>query len=325
MKAKKILCSVLAIILATGALSISVFAEEKKEMSVTVRIEGISENLYYDTVEIPYTGESLTVQNALMYVDEQSDDITITGVESGWITAVNNDVQGSFDSWDGWLYMVNGVSPYDTVDTYKLSNGDSVVLYYGDPYGVGMQYPEVDDSKIDEGILTFISQDTIYDADYNSTVVTNPVVNAHVEFGINDNETIMLITDENGSVTIDKSYLTAGKHTVAINKENENGVLVLRFAPDFTITVPAMSDESGVENSESSQENSNESSIDENSQTKSTSETNTESSVTEPTSTETPSEKALSTGDSSALTVMVLTTAAAFAVILMTRKRYNEK
>ena len=40
-------------------------------MSVTVRIEGINKNLYYDTVEVPYTGDNLTVQNALMYVDEK--------------------------------------------------------------------------------------------------------------------------------------------------------------------------------------------------------------------------------------------------------------
>lgn len=325
MKAKKILCSVLAGAVAVSALSISAFAEEEKEMSVTVRIEGISENLYYDTVDVPYMGESLTVQDALMYVDEQSDDITITGVESGWITAVNNDVQGSFGGWDGWLYMVNGVSPYDTVDTYKLSDGDSVVLYYGDPYGVGMQYPEIDTSKIDEGILTFISQDTIYDADYNSTVVTNPVVNSEVEWST-ENDSVIYTTDENGSIDIDDEYLTEGNHSVSISKVSENGTpLVLRLAPDFTVAVPVKAGESSVE---PSQESSNESSIDENSQTESSNETSIESSVNEPTSTattETPSGKAPSTGDSSALTVIALTATAAFAVILMTRKRYDEK
>lgn len=325
MKAKKILCSVLAGTLAVSALSISAFAEEEKQMSVTVRIEGISENLYYDTVDIPYTGENLTVQNALMYVDEQNDDITITNIENGWITAVNDDVQGKFGGWDGWLYMVNGVSPYDTVDTYKLSDGDSIVLYYGDPYGVGMQYPEIDDSKIDEGILTFTSQDTIYDADYNPTVVTNPVVDAKVEWNT-ESGSVSYTTDENGSIDIDEQYLTEGKHSVSISKVGENGIpLVLRFAPDFTVAVPARAGESSVE---ASQESSIEESKVESSQTESKSETSIESSVNEPTSTtnaETQNGKAPSTGDSSALAVIALSSAMAFAVILMTRKRYNEK
>ena len=160
MKFKRILCSALAAALAVSSYSISAFADDEKQMSVTVRIEGINKNLYYDTVEVPYTGDNLTVQNALMYVDEKNDDITISGVESGWITAVNDDMQATFGGWDGWLYTVNGVSPTDTVNNYNLSEGDSVVLYYGDPYGVGMQYPEVDASKISEGILTFTSQDT---------------------------------------------------------------------------------------------------------------------------------------------------------------------
>lgn len=315
MKAKKILSFLLAGAIAVSVFSIPVFAKEEKKMSITVRIEGISENLYYDTLDIPYTTDNLTVQNALMYADKQSDDITITGADSSYITAVNDDTQGTFGGWDGWLYTVNGVSPYDAIDAYKLSDGDNIVLYYGDPYGVGMQYPELDTSKIDDGILTFTSQDTIYDADYNPTVVTNPVANANIEFGINDNETIMLTTDENGSVIINKGHLTKGRHTIAINKESENGIpLVLRFAPDFAIEIPVISDESNV--IESSKPTS---------KIESTPEEIKESSVNKPTSAETSSDKTPSTGDSSALTVIALTSAISSALILMTRKKKHEK
>lgn len=323
MKAKKILCSALAATLAVSSFSTFAFADEEKQMSVTVRIEGINKNLYYDTVEVPYTGDNLTVQNALMYVDERNDDITITGVESGWITAVNDDKQATFGGWDGWLYTVNGVSPTDTVNNYKLSDGDSVVLYYGDPYGVGMQYPEVDASKISEGILTFTSQDTTYDADYNPIISTNPVKDATIEWGT-DGGTVSYKTDENGSINIEDKYLTEGNHSLAISKLSENGIpLVLRLAPDYEINVPEKSNESSVESSEVSQESSVESSTTESSK----SEVSTESSA-EPTSTvSTTSQdgKAPSTGDSSAMTVVALTTAMAFAVILMTRKRNNEK
>ena len=313
MKAKKILCSALAGVIAAGAFSISAFADNEKQMSVTVRIEGISKNLYYNTVDIPYTGENLTVQNALMYVDQQSDDITITGVENGWITAVNDEKQASFGGWDGWLYTVNGVSPTDTVNDHMLSDGDSVVLYYGDPYGVGMQYPEIDTSKITDGILTFTSKDTSYDADYNPTVVTNPVKDAKVELGTEDGS-VSYTTDENGSINIDDKYLTEGNHSISISKVSENGLpLVLRFAPDRTVAFPSKPQEPSSESSESSNESSKPESISQ------------ESTKPSESSTVSQNGKVPSTGDSSALTVVVLTASAAFAVILTARKRNHEK
>lgn len=313
MKAKKILCSALAGVIAAGVFSISAFADNEKQMSVTVRIEGISKNLYYNTVDIPYTGENLTVQNALMYVDQQSDDITITGVENGWITAVNDEKQASFGGWDGWLYTVNGVSPTDTVNDHMLSDGDSVVLYYGDPYGVGMQYPEIDTSKITDGILTFTSKDTSYDADYNPTVVTNPVKDAKVELGTEDGS-ISYTTDENGSINIDDKYLTEGNHSISISKVSENGLpLVLRFAPDRTVAFPSKPQEPSSESSESSNESSKPESISQ------------ESTKPSESSTVYQNGKVPSTGDSSALTVVILTASAAFAVILTARKRNHEK
>lgn len=313
MKAKKILCSALAGVIATGVFSISAFADNEKQMSVTVRIEGISKNLYYNTVDIPYTGENLTVQNALMYVDQQSDDITITGVENGWITAVNDEKQASFGGWDGWLYTVNGVSPTDTVNDHMLSDGDSIVLYYGDPYGIGMQYPEIDTSKITDGILTFTSKDTSYDADYNPTVVTNPVKDAKVELGTEDGS-ISYTTDENGSINIDDKYLTEGNHSISISKVSENGLpLVLRFAPDRTVAFPSKPQKPSNESSESSNESSKPESISQES--------------TKPSEPSAVSQdgKVPSTGDSSALTVVILTASAAFAVILTARKRNHEK
>lgn len=313
MKAKKILCSALAGVIAAGVFSISAFADNEKQMSVTVRIEGISKNLYYNTVDIPYTGENLTVQNALMYVDQQSDDITITGVENGWITAVNDEKQASFGGWDGWLYTVNGISPTDTVNDHMLSDGDSVVLYYGDPYGVGMQYPEIDTSKITDGILTFTSKDTSYDADYNPTVVTNPVKDAKVELGT-EYGSVSYTTDENGSINIDDKYLTEGNHSISISKVSENGLpLVLRFAPDRTVAFPSNPQEPSSESSESSNESSKPESISQ------------ESTKPSESSTVSQNGKVPSTGDSSALTVVILTASAAFAVILTARKRNHEK
>lgn len=236
-KAGKILCSILAAAVAAGTLSVSAFAADEKEMQITLRIEGIKENLFYNTAVVPYSTESLTVQDALMYFDEQSDDITITGIENGWITAVNNDVQGTFGGWDGWLYRVNGIEPNDAVSGYNLSDGDSIVLYYSDPYGAGMQYPTVDRSKISEGILTFTSEDTVYDPDYNPTTVVNPVADMTVTWSY-DGGTVDYITDNNGSVKIDDKYMTEGSHGVSTNKVSDEGMpLVLRLEPDYSVEI----------------------------------------------------------------------------------------
>lgn len=238
-KAGKILCSVLAAAVAAGTLSVSAFAADEKEMQITLRIEGIKENLFYNTAVVPYSTESLTVQDALMYFDEQSDDITITGVENGWITAVNNDVQGTFGGWDGWLYRVNGIEPNDAVSGYNLSDGDSIVLYYGDPYGAGMQYPTVDRSKISEGVLTFTSEDTVYDSNYDPTTVVNPVADMTVTWSY-DGGTVDYITDDNGSVKIDDKYITEGSHGVAAEKVSDEGMpLILRLEPDYSVEITA--------------------------------------------------------------------------------------
>lgn len=252
MKAKKILCSTLAASFAIGAISISAFAETEKTMSVTLRIEGINQNLYYDTVDVPYISDNLTVQNALKYIDDQNDSIAITDLDSGWITTVNDDTQGAFGGWDGWLYTVNGISPSDTIDGYNLSDGDNIVLYYGDPYGVGMQYPVADESRISEGILTFKSEDTTYDADYNPSVSVNPVSGATVTWNC-DGDFVEYVTDENGSIKIDSKYLTEGSHSVAINKVSDNGIpLVLRLSPDYSVYVnEAQSSDESTSKSES--------------------------------------------------------------------------
>ena len=213
-----------------------VVPEKTATMTVKLRIEGINENLFYDDVTVPCTSEHLTVQDLIIYADEQNDGLTVVGATgaSPYITNVNGDVAGTFNGWDGWLYTVNGEEPSVGINGYELTEGDSVILYFGDPYGVGMQYPKVDLSEINKRIIKFTSTDTTYDLDWNPVVVENPVAGATVTF-----EGQTYITDAEGKITIERSLLTEGAHAVQIDKKAEAGLpLVLRFAPDFTIDIP---------------------------------------------------------------------------------------
>ena len=233
-----LIISIMAMLGAAGG--IAVYAEETKEnkMEVTVRIEGTVGNVFFKTLEIPY-GDKLTVQDALKYVDDQEDSLTITGTDTAYITDINGEAAGKFGGWDGWLYLVNGEDKAVGIDACTLKDKDEVVLYYGDPFGVGMQFPQTDISKIKDGIIKFTSKDTTYDENFNPTVTENPVKGAKVIWHY-DSKTAEYTTDDNGEIKIVKEHLTAGDHIMQIEKFDESGLsLALRFAPDYSVNVPA--------------------------------------------------------------------------------------
>ena len=238
-KIKRIFAVLLALAIVTAAMPMAAFAGAQHRMTVTLRIEGISQNYYYDTLTIQYSSDNLTVQDLIIYADDNSDAITVAGATgtSPYIYDINGDTAGTFGGWDGWLYTVNGVEPTVGVNGYNLSEGDSVIFYFGDPYGVGMQYPVTDVSDIENGVIRFTSMDTVYDSEWNPTVVENPVAGMTVVIG---GETpAEYVTDENGRITIEDQYLTPGEHSLSIDKKGANGVpLVLRLAPDYKVTVP---------------------------------------------------------------------------------------
>lgn len=233
---KKLITCFLAVACLLAVLPLRAAYAAEGAMSVTLRIEGVEKNLYYETVEIPYT-DSLTLQDALSYIDSEEDSITITGIDSAYITDINGETAGSFGGWDGWLYKVNGVEASVGIDGMLLSEGDDIVLYYGDPYGIGMQYPTADTTDIEEGIIRFTSSDTTYDADFNPTVTVNPVAGASVTLS-NEETSAEFVTDADGKIEIAPDQLADGTYTVRIEKTSDTGLpLVLRFAPDAAIVL----------------------------------------------------------------------------------------
>lgn len=235
---QKLAFLVLSLALCLSATSVNVGFAADKTMNVNLRIEGVDKNLFYDTVEVPYT-DALTLQQALTYIDAQEDSIAITGVDTAYITDINGEAAGQFGGWDGWLYKVNGADSSVGIDSLELADGDNVVLYYGDPYGVGMQFPVADTSAIKDGVISFTSSDTTYDADYNPIVTVNPVVGATVTW-TNGDTTKDYVTNDKGVITVDADQLTAGAHAVQISKVGDTKLpLVLRFTPDYSISLDA--------------------------------------------------------------------------------------
>ncbi len=236
-KALRSLLSLWTALLLSAALFILPASAEEGTITFSLRIEGITSNLFYKTVTVPSDGTP-TLQEALLEVEKAEEGLTFTGLDTAYITAINGEEAGTYGGYDGWMYRVNNLEPSVGIDQYELKAEDSVVLYYGDPFGAGMQYPEADLSKIAEGVIRFTSQDTTYDANYNPSTQTNPVKGATVVWKAGE-ESATYTTDDNGEIKIDAALLTPGQHSLSISKVGEDNLpLVLRLAPDFTVTVP---------------------------------------------------------------------------------------
>ena len=178
---------------------------------ITLRIEGNNENLYYGEVEF---AEGSNLRDVLVAFDAAEDKITFTGAAEDYITVINGESAGRFGGWDGWCVMVNGAATATANSEVMLSDGDEVLLYYGDPWGVGIACPTV---SVKDGKLVF--EDS----------ASGAVVGLKVKLG--DKE---YITDENGAI----EGVDAGEYTVQIEKFAENGLcLAVRFAPDTKISV----------------------------------------------------------------------------------------
>ncbi len=237
---KKALSIILTVITVIGCTAIVSFAEDS-DVTVSLRIEGITECLYYGNITVSKDSTALDVIKAADDMDNSLDVTVITTELYGsYITSINGITAGTYTTmmWDGWSYMVDGVSPDKGVSAYTVSEGEKIVLYYGDPWNTGMQYPTVDTSKISKGIITFTSLDTVYDNDGAPVEQVNLIKGYTLLWGYKD-ETIEITPDENGVCKIPYKYLTLGKHSLQIIKNDEATGLptVLRYAPDFTVSV----------------------------------------------------------------------------------------
>ncbi len=231
---KKFFAIALALVL--FVLPLQAMAAEETVL-VRVRIQGNNECYYNETLRREAGQSALDVLKSIADTDLS---LKIEGLETGYVTSVQGEAAGAFGGWDGWLYRVNGVEPMISMEEYILENGDSLVVFFGDPYGVGMQYPEVDLTRAAEGIVSFVSDDTTYDANGNAVVTTNPVADATVTW-----DGVSYVTNENGQITV-APMQEGQKVAVSIERFEDSGLAtVLAFAPGASVTIPA-ADAAGV-------------------------------------------------------------------------------
>ena len=238
-KLRKAIALTVTVLMIAGMMVINASAEDPGTITVALRIEGVTETLFYDNaIEI---GAGTTVEDLMAQVNENDDTIGIVISDTEWGGTYISEIAGlkefDYGGYSGWLFRVNGTNPTVGQSFVNLENGDSVTYFYNDAYGVaGMQYPVPDLSELySAGIIRFMSEDEEYDDEWNVTLVRNPVAGATVTFN-----GVVYTTDENGEIVVESTAGIAGMQGLKIERyDEETGVpTVLRFAPDFEMYVP---------------------------------------------------------------------------------------
>ena len=188
----------------------AVVTEVPEGDTFTLRIEGNSSCIFEG--ELTFS-EGETLQNVLLAFDDANENITFKGTADSYISEINGEASGKFGGWDGWLFLLNGKMSDVGISDVKLKKGDSVVFFYGDPYGAnGFLFPEY---SVSEGKITFTADGKPIDG---------------LKVTLNGTEHL---TDSTGSVSC-----AAGKYTLQIGKYAESGLsLVLRLPENTSVEI----------------------------------------------------------------------------------------
>ena len=184
--------------------------------TVSVRIEGPDGNLaYYSSYAV--SGDSTRKLTAKDAIDQVMAADGITSEYKGLQLSTVSGIGTKTDRWDGWLSLINGISPEVGLDCQMISDGDEIVLYYG-YWGAYVNLESaISDSALTLTLLNGTTPVTGVSITWNGTVLPKP-------------------TDDNGKVSIEG--VVAGVYTVQISKVDSDGVpLVLRLPANTTVTI----------------------------------------------------------------------------------------
>ena len=231
---KALILLVISVILVFGCVLPAIASEPS--LTVDLRIEGKDQNLFYGKVTTNNSA-NYNIINILMLADNQSESLSVKGLNYGYITEINGvGIAQTAGGKDNYTVMVNDVRVnFEDLKTYPLKNNDSITVYYADNYGTDMIFPLIDLKKLDQGYIKFSYEKLSEDG---KSVTYLPISGAAVTWYCDD-VPFSYVTDGQGGIYIEKNAFTSGSHKVSIEQKDENGTpMLLRPAPDFKIDVP---------------------------------------------------------------------------------------
>lgn len=228
--------ALMILVLLVAALAVPVFADDIT-LSVKIRIEGKTENLFYGEVSTN-NKENFNVISLLKLAESSDSSLTISGLENGYVTSVNGVKAGQTEKgFDCYVVRINGeYVPYSTLSGVELKSGDEILVYYSDEFESGIiRDIIVDTDKIEQGYIRFTYEKPSQDGSY---VTNEALAGATVKWYCDEVE-FVYTTDGQGGIFIDKGALTSGEHRVVVDLYHSNGApAILRLAPDYTVKVP---------------------------------------------------------------------------------------
>lgn len=200
--------------------------------SVTIRVEGISENFAYDTA-YPLTEGASALDLACSLLDKL--DIPYD-TDSGYLTSVGNDQAGAFAGWDGFVFYLNEEESLAAPDAVLPQDGDVLLFCYADLSGEPPTLlPKVEAIRGTDGLVTL----TVYGGKLtfqNETPVMEYTPVADAEITVNE---VVYATDAQGRLALDADLSNKASITLQVEQYTEDGrPLLIRLAPDFILQLP---------------------------------------------------------------------------------------
>ncbi len=210
--------------------------EENVTVSISLRVEGISDTVLSGDFDVSGT-DSVTVLDAVKQILDEND-ISYTVGQYNYISEINGETEKTFNvNYDGWMYRVNGISPSVGMLDYRLEDNDSVLLYYG---SMDIAYPEVTVDAVTANTLTVkvTYEKTEYlPPDYAPVTTTENLEGAIIK--VNGEE---YTTDENGKAIISLTGNEDGMLPLELEKYGDTAVdgkylpLVVRLEDNFALS-----------------------------------------------------------------------------------------
>lgn len=232
---KKTLVFLLSVLLAGLCLTACQSDKKPEEAgpAVSIRVEGISENLAYDPA-YPLSAEASVFDLLCGLLDSR--DIPYR-TDSGYFIAIGNDAAGAFGGWDGFLLYCNGEELDAAPDSVIPKEGDALLLCYADPSGdPATQVTKLETQRGDDGLVTItvLGGTMVYTGEGEGHLEYAPIPDAELTV-----DEVGYVTDENGQLKLDAALSEKDRLSVQAERYTEDGKpLLIRLAPDAMLVLP---------------------------------------------------------------------------------------
>lgn len=172
-----------------------------------------------DNLGVIHLVNSRSVLGVLYALDQASDSFSLSNLQyydsfsSFYIKCITP--SGASELCDSWQYVVGGFSPWTSVDSTLVTGGESIALYFGNPYRVSLTSTNITTAD------TITAKSESYNYTDNTWSVRTGVIIGVTVPNPNDqwNPTVVATypVDANGEAVI--SFTTEGTYTIGVSED----------------------------------------------------------------------------------------------------------